>query len=172
MPNNHQNENTSSMPNFPILENQRSTSTVSQNMFPTDSDALNQTSTQFIVSRYMLDTYYNNLILRIEPIEKRLADVEKALERDRSFERAARRSLSIGTFCGILMPALSLLLLACIFCFKAPQEFFTIVSEYAAHLTIGGCAILFGMAYPLWSTHEYNKRLDKIEKVLHLNGND
>lgn len=120
--------------------------------------------------RYMSDLD-NAIRSRMEEYEKNQKEILLALGRERIIEESTRRLLHINFVLCICCP-LIVVFIFFLFCFSyAPENVKNFFEEYKIIFSFFSIFSLGAASWPIFHLHNYNKRLDAIEKKLKLNGN-
>ena len=156
------------LPDFNIDESSSDTITL-RNSQSSSQPIYDKTRTQNIIN-YVTELH-KSIVPRMEKYEKTQKELIQIIEREKIIEIATQRLLTINFIFCLLLP-FSIIVSFFIFClYHVPNEVKAFFDEYKIIASVFGLAVILFIAKPLYDIHGYNKRLDAIEKTLHLNGN-
>lgn len=119
-----------------------------------------------------IDRMHNATESRLEDYEKKQEELQNIIYREKIIEESTRRLLQINLVLCILYPTV-LVTIFFVFCmYHAPEGVKVFLSEYKIITLSFAVSVICFLAKPMHDIHQYNKRLDTIEKKLKLNGND
>ncbi len=117
-----------------------------------------------------INRIHDSVIPRVQEYESNQNRLESIINRERILEESVRRLIVISTWFCIAIFILFVLIVFLLCHILDIQQ----IVKYEPFLDwlIGGSATgVIVFLYPLWNLHTFSKRLDTIEKILKLNGN-
>lgn len=169
----------SSLPPLPLLpqpSTSNDSSTLDASPFQPSGRALGQNnSSSEPPYTNQLCTYMQELERAISPRMKKYEETQNELHaiiaRERIIEESTRRLLHINMIAGICFPFIMVLFFFLFCLYYAPENVKKFFDEYKLIFSFFSIATLAFIAKPLYDIHNYNRRLEAIEKKLKLNGN-
>lgn len=122
------------------------------------------------VLRYISD-FDRALRPRLEDYENNQREIKTIITRERIIEQSTLRLLQINFILGITLPFMLVIVFFCFCFYHAPDNVIMFFDTYKLPLSIFALACFCFIAKPLYDIHNYNKRLDAIERYLKINGN-